>query len=222
MEMITSSRKIKSKNGTMRYMGIFRCPHCESEKEYEKYRGRHNKSCGCVAGRLRWENRRKKESLNKYIVEGNICKMQLCSSKGVFTGEAIIDKKDLHLVDMYVWRLTTAGYVYCSRIKKLLHQHLTGFERTDHIDGNQLNHRKNNLRESTNTQNCRNCKISKNNTSGYKGVIFRKDTKKWQGQIMVNRKHKSLGSYKNKIDAAKAYNDAALKYFGEFARINIL
>ena len=54
MEMIKTSGKRKSKNGTVRYMGIFKCPYCETVKEYEKYIGRHNKSCGCVEGEIIW------------------------------------------------------------------------------------------------------------------------------------------------------------------------
>jgi hypothetical protein len=53
------------------------------------------------------------------------------------------------------------------------------------------------------------------NTSGFKGVTFRKDTSKWQAQICINKKYKSLGSFKEITDAAAAYKNAALAHFGE-------
>lgn len=59
-------------------------------------------------------------------------------------------------------------------------------------------------------------------SSKYKGVCFAKFFKKWKADIQVNKKVYHLGYYENELDAAKAYNDAALKYFGEFACINII
>jgi hypothetical protein len=88
----------------------------------------------------------------------------------------------------------------------------------DHIDCDSLNNKIENLRAATQSQNMGNSKIRKSNTSGYKGVTFRKDTKKWQSAIMLNGKHISLGSYITKEEAAEAYKTGAKKYFGEFAK----
>jgi hypothetical protein len=88
----------------------------------------------------------------------------------------------------------------------------------DHIDGDSTNNRIENLRAATQSQNAGNSVIRKNNTSGYKGVTYRKDTGKWQAAVMVNRKHIHLGSYVTKEDAYEAYKVGAAKYFGEFAR----
>jgi len=88
----------------------------------------------------------------------------------------------------------------------------------DHKDGNPLNNKIENLRAATQSQNMGNSKMSNKNTSGYKGVTWRKDTKKWLAQIMINGKHISLGSYAKKEEAADAYKNAAEKYFGVFAR----
>lgn len=90
----------------------------------------------------------------------------------------------------------------------------------DHIDGNGLNNQRSNLRACSNAENLMNRPANKNNTSGFKGVILDKTNGKWIAQIMLKRKHIGLGSYSNKIDAAKAYNDAAKIYFGEFAYLN--
>lgn len=88
----------------------------------------------------------------------------------------------------------------------------------DHKDGDSLNNDINNLRPCDQSLNTANSGKRSTNTSGYKGVTFRKDTKKWQSQIMVNYKHISLGSYETPEEAHKAYIQGCNKYFGEFAR----
>ena len=96
-----------------------------------------------------------------------------------------------------------------------------GFD-IDHKNRNGLDNRRCNLRYATRSQNLANSKLPVNNTSGFKGVRFEKDRGLWLARIKVNQVTKNLGRYKNKIDAAKAYNAAAIKYFGEFSRINKL
>jgi hypothetical protein len=87
----------------------------------------------------------------------------------------------------------------------------------DHIDGNTLNNHIENLRLVTNKENQRNrTVINKNNTSGCTGVTWDKNKRKWLAQISVNNKNKYLGRYETKEEAASAYNEAALIYFGEF------
>ena len=88
----------------------------------------------------------------------------------------------------------------------------------DHIDGNSLNNRIENLRAATQSQNMGNSRMKSSNTSGYKGVTFRKDTGKWQSAVMVNGKHISLGSYATKEQAHQAYVLGSKKHFGEFAK----
>ena len=91
----------------------------------------------------------------------------------------------------------------------------------DHKDGDSTNNKIENLRAATQSQNMANSAMKSSNTSGYKGVTFRKDTKKWASAIMVNGKHISLGSHKTKEDAHAAYVLGAKKYFGEFAKATI-
>jgi hypothetical protein len=78
----------------------------------------------------------------------------------------------------------------------------------------------NNIRPATFSQN-NICKPKmKRNKSGYKGVSWCKQTKKWRAQIAKNSKDLHLGRFKTKEEAARAYNDAALEHFGEFAYLN--
>ena len=90
----------------------------------------------------------------------------------------------------------------------------------DHINGNGLDNRKCNLRIVDDQKNAANRKSHSGSSSKYKGVSWHKQHNKWQANICVNGKFLYLGIFPNEIDAALAYDDAAIKYFGEFARLN--
>jgi len=90
----------------------------------------------------------------------------------------------------------------------------------DHKDRNGLNNQKHNLRRATKSQNRANSKKRTNNTSGFIGVVWRSDSNSWKAQIIVGGKHISKSGFKFPEDAARFYNQMAIKYFGEFATIN--
>lgn len=91
----------------------------------------------------------------------------------------------------------------------------------DHKFGDGLDNRKENLRICTHAQNQMNRGIPSNNKSGFKGVCWHKNMKKWVAYIKVNNKNINIGSFNDKIEAAKAYNVAAIKYHGEsFTKLN--
>jgi len=90
----------------------------------------------------------------------------------------------------------------------------------DHKDGNPKNNNLSNLRYCDRAQNKMNSRKHPNTSSIYKGVSWDKQTKKWRAYIRVKSVLKHLGFYQEESDAAKKYNNNALKYFGEFALIN--
>lgn len=92
----------------------------------------------------------------------------------------------------------------------------------DHINGLNIQNQRSNLRLATHHQNMMNTKLRKTSLSRLKGVsLYRKDHwTKWRARIMVNQKEIALGYFDTKEEASKAYNEAAKKYFGEFAKLN--
>lgn len=90
----------------------------------------------------------------------------------------------------------------------------------DHINGDAFDNRLENLRPCNDVQNGANARISKANTSGYKGVCWHHRLEKFQAYITINRKHLHLGYYDTAEDAAWAYDRAAMRYSGQFARTN--
>ena len=89
----------------------------------------------------------------------------------------------------------------------------------DHIDGNRLNNRIDNLRQATNVENCYNRDKQSNNKSGFKGVHWKKQINHWVVEIQVNKVKKYLGIYKDLELAALVASEARDLYHGKFAKI---
>jgi len=91
----------------------------------------------------------------------------------------------------------------------------------DHVNHNGLDNRKANLRPATPAQNAQNAKYPKINTSSkYRGVWYNKKKKRWRAVIGINNTRKVIGNFREEIDAARAYDEAAKKHYGEFAVLN--
>jgi hypothetical protein len=88
----------------------------------------------------------------------------------------------------------------------------------DHIDGNPMNNRIENLRPATKNQNGYNMKIRSNNTTGYKGVYWRNREQRYLAACSVEGKKIELGYFKILEDAVKAVKEFREKHHGEFAR----
>lgn len=141
---------------------------------------------------------------------------------------AIVDDRDYDELSQWKWKYSN-GYavrsVYQNGKQRTISMHrmvanTPSGKDTDHISGNTLDNRRENLRVCSHAENQRNRKMSKNNKSGYKGVVWAKHTMRWKTQIMVENKPKHIGYFNNIIDAAIAYNLAALCVYGQYARLN--
>lgn len=93
---------------------------------------------------------------------------------------------------------------------------------TDHIDSNKTNNQKANLRSCSHRENTKNrSKTLARRSSKYKGVSWHAHRQKWQANIKSDYGQEYLGLFDLESDAAQAYNFAALKHFGEFAKMNV-
>lgn len=148
---------------------------------------------------------------------------------------AIVDDEDFERCSIFSWCITgenvgsgnggtTIRANINGKIVTLSHFVMKYNSKFDHKDRNPLNNQKLNLRPCTNQQNARNKIKSQNDvfSSEYKGVSWDKNNKLWQAYIRLNGKLKFLGRFDDEIKAAKAYNNAAIKYFGEFACLNCI
>ena len=142
---------------------------------------------------------------------------------------AVVDDADYEDLMRYRWCLNAQGYAVRGYrrdgVKHQVRMHRAvvgpacdGFE-VDHINGNKLDNRRSNLRIATRSQNAVNIPVAPH-SSIYRGVRMAKGRGMWTARICVNRKQIHLGQYKTEIEAARAYNDAAIQYFGDFARLN--
>lgn len=139
----------------------------------------------------------------------------------------LVDEEDRDLLDEK-WNISN-GYAVRSVNPKMMHRiilerkierPLLKDELCDHIDGNRCNNSRSNLRVATHIENMWNKGVGSSTTSGYKGVNCLHIGRKWSAGITVNGKRIKLGMFTDIHEAARAYNEAALKYYGEFARLN--
>lgn len=147
---------------------------------------------------------------------------------------AIVDDEDYEELSKYKWHLSKLSIFYARKTRKYesgkfstisMHRYLLNAQKgmfVDHINGNGLDNRRSNIRICTQKENNRNMRIGKKNKSGYKGVSWATDAQKWRAFIYVEGKNINLGRFSDKEAAAGAYNEAAKKYHGEFASLNIL
>lgn len=139
----------------------------------------------------------------------------------------LFDDCDLELICSFKWRCVfehSQWYAVSSNGIKM-HRLLLDCPKNmviDHINGNGLDNRRSNLRICTIGENLRNHKLKNNNTSGFIGIHKMKSTCNYQSYININGEKHYCGTFKNIQDAIIARNEAAKKYHGEFAVLNIV
>ena len=187
-------------------------------KGYCKKHYRHIWKYGKILNRTRFDP-------NEIITKGGITEVVLYSQNQEIA-RTTIDAEDVKKIKKHKWRVSD-GYAAANiKGKNVQIQHIimgvkANWEnQIDHKDRDRLNNRKSNFRFCTNAENTRNRKKPITNTSGFKGVSWVKRDKKWRAAITINKKWIHLGVFKDKAEAAKAYNKAALKHHGEFAHLN--
>jgi hypothetical protein len=135
-------------------------------------------------------------------------------------GVAIVDAEDLPVVRGMRWYLHRNNYAYSATGKKLMHRViLPGFGEIDHVNGNGLDNRRNNLRSCSHSENMHNSRKLCLGSSQYRGV--RRLGNSWIAEIRNEGKRTYLGSFREEIAAARAYDSAARTIHGAFASLNL-
>jgi len=136
----------------------------------------------------------------------------------------LVSPEDEPLLHWHLFHIKDSGYV-CTRLAngKLMNIHkmiLTEQCIVDHINLNKLDNRRENLRYATKSENNTNTKIRKDNSSGYVGVY--KNGSSWSARLDKGGKVVYFETFITKEAAAYAYNAAALKHHGPFAKLNLI
>lgn len=148
---------------------------------------------------------------------------------------AIVDPVDMDLMDLS-WSISSSKR-YAQRmvfrdgrrstcllhrmiLERKLGRSLSSNEHVDHINRNGLDNQRSNLRLASRSENAQNSKLRSTNTSGYTGVHKFEQNGHWRSQIYKDGADIKLGSFATEIDAAIAYNHAALRLFGSHAKFN--
>ena len=154
------------------------------------------------------------------VIQGDIAKIPL--GVNAKDGYAIVDKEFAWL-EKHQWTKLPIGYAHNSEVG-YLHHNILGKPANglllDHINRDKLDNRVRNLRFADFSQSVGNTKPRAQSFSDYKGVQFNKQKNKWQALITKKRKKTHLGFFIVETDAARAYDEAAKEYWGEYAYLN--
>ena len=176
------------------------------------------KSCGCLANEY-------KTKYNLNTIGGfGVCDV-IKISDNTTDFSFCFDIEDYNKINKFNWRKTADGHIYAKEKKETIWLHRLIMDcpiekEVDHIDGNTFDNRKSKLRICTHSQNSKNRKLGKNNTSGCKGVSWNRKKQKWIVRIQINHKEKQIGAFKFE-DLDKAVflrREAERLHYGEYRR----
>lgn len=147
----------------------------------------------------------------------------------------MVDDEDYKFLNQWKWQISARGYAVRGEwnrevknnniiIMSRVILNCPDDKEADHINGDRLDNRRQNLRAVTKKENRRNRSMLEKNKSGYKGVVELSDKfrlKNFRANIGVDGKNIYLGHFSTAQEASLAYNEAARKYFGQYARNSV-
>lgn len=192
----------------------------QCEQSYQEYRVNQVQFTGTLPGSVR--------SLVDFFI--GVAMKQIKLTRGKW---AMVDDSDYESLSQFKWYAKRGAHTYYAVREKYIvgqrlhpkrlrmHRVVIGASpdmQVDHINGDGLDNRRVNLRECTNAENQHNRRVTPRGSSRYKGVYMHR--KKWAAHITNNYKTIYLGLFDTEYAAAQAYDAAARRMFGDFARPN--
>lgn len=140
--------------------------------------------------------------------------------------EVMVDDDDFDRLADFKWIHAGRGYAIRSKMtnrvvtREYMHRVIAGASKgqtVDHVNGNTADNRKQNLRICSHGENLQNRKVGKKHL---KGIWKMPCGIRWRAMITAGKRRHYLGVFDSELDAAKAYNEAAVRLHGQFARLN--